>query len=556
MSIQNVKNISHVRLLFLQPGLFFRKFMAKCRVLAGDFFVDGPTGALIRHNRKVWKDWVDPGASKIVLIDWHSLPVWNIPGLFFANVLARKKKARIVSFSDRPWSLARAVHRLYYSFNVTEHLATGRMTGAQKARRDKIYGEIIGGLKTKADVFALRVNGYHLGLDIYESYLKEFGKPTVYIDDALRAVTRSAIGLMVYWEDYFSSHDVAGVVISHDCYVQFNVVCRVAYKRGVPVYLPTGAYVSHMKAHHDARGYFYSFKTWFADLNEAEKTQARAVARQQMEKRFSGEVTEDMRRIGEVKNAAFQKNNRVHSVLKPSDKIKVLICSHCFFDNPHAYGGMIFLDFYEWIGFLVKIADKTDYDWYLKTHANPLPGTMETVNELLAGSRIKLIPAKTNHHQLIEEGIDFVLTVFGTVGHEYPAFGVQVINAGYNPHVAYDFTRTPKSLEEYERWLLNLGNLKNNINMEEMYEFYFMYYYYSLVDDLIYHSFRDSVLNFNYAQNTSSDAYAFYLNKWDEQRHQESIRRIERFIDSGKQQLFLKGPVNMRRNEVQVAYLS
>ena len=42
--------------------------------------------------------------------------------------------------------------------------------------------------------------------------------------------------------------------------------------------------------------------------------------------------------------------------IKNSNKTKVLICTHCFFDNPHGYGGMIFLDFYEWLVFLGEIS--------------------------------------------------------------------------------------------------------------------------------------------------------------------------------------------------------
>ena len=67
-------------------------------------------------------------------------------------------------------------------------------------------------------------------------------------------------------------------------------------------------------------------------------------------------------------------------------------------------------------------------------HPDPLPGTEVIIREILEEfPRITFIPPETSHHQLVKEGIDFVLTAYGTVGHEYPALGVQVINAGYNP---------------------------------------------------------------------------------------------------------------------------
>ena len=40
---------------------------------------------------------------------------------------------------------------------------------------------------------------------------------------------------------------------------------------------------------------------------------------------------------------------------------------------------------------------------------------------------IKRIPSNTPHNQLISEGVDVVLTVFGSVQFEYPFFNIPVI---------------------------------------------------------------------------------------------------------------------------------
>ena len=73
-----------------------------------------------------------------------------------------------------------------------------------------------------------------------------------------------------------------------------------------------------------------------------------------------------------------------------------------------------------------------------------------------------------------------------------------------------------------------------------------MYYYYCLVEDLVYHSFRELLFSGpTVGWSVRTDLYSFYLNGWNEKRHQESIRRMEEFIDSGKQHLFSKGPVDV-----------
>lgn len=278
----------------------------------------------------------------------------------------------------------------------------------------------------------------------------------------------------------------------------------------------------------------------FRRLSPEEQRKGIALAKTQLERRFNGEVGVDM---PYATKSAFRLSGGEKPVLRKSEKIKVLICSHCFYDNPHGLGGMLFLDFYEWLRYLGQISERTDYDWYLKVHPDPLPGTLKTIQEILAEfPRITIIPFETSHHQLAKEGIDFVLTVYGTVGHEYPALGVQVINAGYNPRVAYDFNWHPKSLEEYEHYLLNLDKLRKDINLEELYEFYYMHHYYVYADDLVFNSYRHFLSNLTTEHANGSAAYGYFLGQLTDAKHQEIINNMQKFIDSGKHHYWSRGP--------------
>jgi hypothetical protein len=204
---------------------------------------------------------------------------------------------------------------------------------------------------------------------------------------------------------------------------------------------------------------------------------------------------------------------------------------------------MIFTDFYEWLVFLGKISEKTDYDWYLKVHPDALPGTYDIVEEILSEfPKIRVIPHETSHHQLVKEGIDFVLTCYGSVGHEYPVLGVHVINAAYNPHIAYDFNWHAKSIEEYEEYLLNLSYLKKEIDINELYEFYYMNYYYTIADDLFLKSYRQTLHDLSSGERIGSGIYKYFLDQLTEEKHQEIIKNIERFIGSGKSHYFSHGP--------------
>ena len=189
------------------------------------------------------------------------------------------------------------------------------------------------------------------------------------------------------------------------------------------------------------------------------------------------------------------------------------------------------------------MSKKTDYDWYIKPHPDYLPGTLETLNKIIKKyPTLTLISPEISFHQLVMEGISFGLTCFGSVGHELPLLGVQVINAGYNPHFAYDFNWHAKSVEEYDYLLQNMGKLENKVNTDEIYEFYYMHYYYTNLDDLVYPSYKQMLKELTPEEQLGSKKYEYFLNHLTDARHQEIIQKVNRFIDSGKKNYFLKGP--------------
>ena len=525
-----MKNKNNRQLVFTHPGLFSSKVSYKIRIFFRDFFIDGATKAFINHNKKVWKGWSSPHSSKAILFDFHNLHQLNIVHFYFLNVLAWKHTAKIVSFGRSESRSARSARALYRSANVSEHLVT-RLTPSQDGKCDFILEEIKKNIKNKEDVFNIIVDGIPIGVDIYETYLREFSKPTVVLDQELYAVIRHAISLLIFWQDYIKHHEVSAIVLSHEAYVDCNVLARLAYQRKIPVYTPDYYGTTFATHPHSATSRQKEYKFLFDQLSEAEQKQAVELAKS------------ELKRLYPVKSVDKPKER----VLKNSNKLKVLICSHCFYDNPHAYGGMIFMDFYEWLKYVTDIAKKTDYDWYLKTHHNRLAGTIEIINDIIGNpSPITIVPETTGQDQLIQEGIDVVLTVYGTVGREYPLLGVQVVNAGFNPHASFDFTWTPQNFQEYESYLLNLPKLKKNINHEEIYQFYFMHHYYFRNDDLIFDSFLKMVVDLTIPEQRSSRVYTYFLKSWSPAKHENIIKRFSDFIDSNKQYLTMKGPIDKR----------
>jgi hypothetical protein len=125
------------------------------------------------------------------------------------------------------------------------------------------------------------------------------------------------------------------------------------------------------------------------------------------------------------------------------------VAVHDFFDSPHSYGDNLHPDFLIWLEEIGELSSELDYDFYLKTHPDVLGNTHQVVADFNERyPKFRVLPPSASHHQLLAEGIDVALTVYGTIAVEYPFLGRPVVNASLNnPHSAYsqDTSRVPRS---------------------------------------------------------------------------------------------------------------
>jgi hypothetical protein len=276
---------------------------------------------------------------------------------------------------------------------------------------------------------------------------------------------------------------------------------------------------------------FFYFRERFAALPEAVKKAGIEEAKRRLERRFAGEVGVDMAYSTKSAYGA----SRHTKLLRESPRKKILIATHCFFDSPHSYGNNVFPDFYEWLDFLGKLSEVTDYDWYIKTHPDYLPGTMEIIEGFIAKyPRFTLLPSDASHHQIIAEGIDVALTVYGTIAFEYAALGVPVINNSLNnPHIAYDFNLHSRDVEDYRRLLLGLESLDFHIDKQQVYEYYFMRFMYN-TEDLFFDSYDTTIEKLGgYSGQFTPAVYDKWLEQWTPDKHQSIVSALRTYIQSG-----------------------
>ena len=396
-----------------------------------------------------------------------------------------------------------------------------------------VVHSLFGSNPTKGDVEELRVRGVLIGDLVYDSYLRTKSLPT--IDPGSRSFRRFLKKFVLdtlFWLDYIEPERVAAVAVSHTVYGN-AILIRVAASRSIPAFQAKAESAYRL----DSREFFAykefkDFPRVFRSLDTRTQNIGREQAKKRLSLRFEGAVGVDMH----YSTASAYTARKSQRLLARSDATKVLVATHCFFDSPHAYGMNLFPDFWEWLNFLGEISERTSYEWYLKTHRDFLPGNIPILEYFTKRyPRFSLLPTESSHHQIIEEGIDVALTVFGTIGFEYPYLGVPVINASVNnPHIAYSFNYHPSSLESYEELLLDIPNLQKPGERErrEIEEFYFMKHLLH-GGDLFFRNWELLLEKIGgYKAQFTPLIYQEFLDQWTPERHQEILNRLSSFIQS------------------------
>lgn len=421
--------------------------------------------------------------------------------------------------------------KVYSTFGVNKFFKQKLDKDAYK-ELNFIFNQTFFNIQKKEDLFNLKIYEIDIGKDIYESYLIRFHKPTLDIKDInFKKLFIESLKTLIYWKKVLTKYNIKGVFVSHRSYIETNIISKLAYQKNIPVFTNNGALTKFSKHQSSELDNTKFYKLVFNELSEKEKIKAIEISKKRIELKFEGNIGVDM---SYSEKTAFHKKFNNERVLNKSNNIKVLICTHCFYDNPQCYGGLLYLDFYEWLCHLSEIAKKTDYDWYIKPHPDYLPGTLEILNNVVKKfDKITLINPETSFFQLANEGLNFALTCHGTIAQELPLLGIDVINADVNnPHCAFDFSYTPKDLIDYEKTLLNLKQFKSLlVNKNQIYEYYYLNNYYLQDKELFFENY-DDYLFFQHKNTTSF--FEFFIRNFNETKKIEFNNKILNFLQNKK----------------------
>ena len=311
---------------------------------------------------------------------------------------------------------------------------------------------------TNDNVLSLSLNGVQIGDCLYDWHLRKRDLHTVDVntqdfkDDVLIFVKT-----FCFWYNYLKCNNVLNIVLSHSVYIQ-GILVRLGLSADINVYVLRYDGVFKLNKdliHSDLQHKFYNpsqlKKTtqlgYEFDFVKAERS---------LKLYFQNSSNTSFVRPGFVFG---NQGDQTSKVIFPSTKPKVLIACHCFSDAPHQLGVWLFRDYWDWTIFLCEESKNQKYEWYIKPHP-AFSAAEKTIFQSIIYEfpNLKVIEATTSNLAIYEQGIDVILTAYGSIGFEAAAHGVTVVTASNNPpYENYDFFIKPQNRENYELIIKNLN---------------------------------------------------------------------------------------------------
>lgn len=302
----------------------------------------------------------------------------------------------------------------------------------------------------------------------------------------LRNQLERAVQSVLVAERFLDENPVEKMLVRDSGYTPSGAIFETALNRGTDcVVLEFGQcrstwvfkrYTPETKGQH----YFsLSPSTWESVKNRPWTQQEDGQLEREFAGRYQPDSTDDTRRLQAGKVIKTPEEVRRQLGLDLNKKTAVIF-SHVAWDAAFFYGEGLFDDFEDWLYQTVKFvtSECPQLNWIVKEHPfNVFKLQRESVKEtserrllhplMPLPDHVKFMPADTDiNTQSLFPIVDYVLTVNGTVGMEFPCFGIPAIVAGTGRYTGFGFTIEPSSQVAYFETLRTLQTIPR-LNSEQ-----------------------------------------------------------------------------------------
>lgn len=526
------------------------------------FIEDDSVKRFIKFNKKLWSEYELSGVDNVIetqneiLIPFdnkHAL-IRIIPQAYCGNYFAKKYNAKIKGyfrFGATYGNASKTMLKIFKSFNM-DGLIKYEISQTQRKEVNRLFSLIWCNLRTWQDWNEIKIYNIHFGTTIIRYLLRHFVPPFEAKDESLKDFLIETIEYVVFWYDYLKDGKVKTVLLGDGvCWDGF--IRDIALTFHIPTYTDSD-YFARMTLNFCVCQSYPYFKKFWNELSEQEQIYGLKWAEGKLNERLFG-GGEYIATHGKDKNVFSIKSSK--RILEDNNKIKVLICPSIFEEDCYFCGEQIFdNNRISWLVHIGEISLKTpDYDWYLKMHPSASKRDFIIIeNYLKRYPNIKRIDAMVSPIQMKDEGLNYALTVYGTISYEYPLIGIEVINAGANPGMAFNHAWNPRTVDEYDDLLFHLKDLSPKNCQEDLYKCFcieFLYHksYLYTGKDVFFDNNpigMDRLELKKVGKEAGTWMYDRYIENWTKEKHEEIIGEMDRIfqeLDEWQPDIFYRNMV-------------
>ena len=329
-------------------------------------------------------------------------------------------------------------------------------------------------LKNIDDLLNLKIDKIEVGRAIYENYIRNSN--TAYIsniDFKILYFLSESCYLINFTQDLIKNNKYKYAIISERQFIPSNIIFQVSLKLGVKV-------ISRISG---PKKIGVSICSSFKDKNKSEirlgnkmfnslkknKMKYSHLGYSIVKKLLDGKVMNFDRNISKnyfLNDKKKKKKTSDFFEMTGLDKNKknCFIFSHNLLDgNLFGKTRVIYYDYITWLRDTLNYINglNSNINWIIKEHPSDYgftkmqTNTLNEFNKIITAKNVKFFP-KNVKNSIIREIADCVVTLGGSVGMEYPCFGIPSINSAGIFYSGYGFTNDFKNKKEYFNYLKNI----------------------------------------------------------------------------------------------------
>ncbi len=336
-------------------------------------------------------------------------------------------------------------------------------------KADKIFKK----LRNKKDVLKIKYKNYKIGKFIYQSYCREEYQPMLDFKDlALKRYIYQALNYTDNALIFFKRKKYSHAFVTHAGYLKYNCFNLVAKSCGCRI--STFSKWDHYKS------------IRFTDITKQLTQDENYLDYKKNFEKLKNKKKKILLSVKDLKkrNLNFKKNQRLHKFQVNSlffdfnkyDKNpnKICILPPCMFDTLFHFKHNLFDEPYEWLEFVLKIAEKTKFSWYCKPHPDGHYKNKEVLDRLKRKYKnIQFIDPNISALSFKKSNFKSVFSYQTTGAHEYIHMGIPCVLSGDNVQSSFNFGKPVKDKLELKNRILNANKINLSRN-DEIYKFNYM----------------------------------------------------------------------------------